>query len=299
MCLLGAPVRYNAQAKECRKLTRELVDEVEWRAWCPEMGIGMGTPRPTLRLVMADQGDRMVETESGRDHTEAMQAWCRETVEEVAAAELHGFVLAKGSPSCGMERVKVYKDGGPSHRSRDGLFAAALKERLPWLPLEEDGRLNDPHLSAHFFGRVRAVRRLRALFAGDWTRGAVVDFHAREKFFLLAHDGKRYRELGRLVAKISEQPRDDFARAYQDLFLAAIARRPSRGTHQNVLEHLAGFFKRPLGAAEKAEVQDAIRAYRQGEASLATPARLMRFLATSHQEGYVLDQTWLDEALRA
>ena len=299
LCLLGAPVRYNAQAKESRLLTRGLSERVDWIAVCPEMGIGMGTPRPTIRIITTEQGDRLVETESGVDHTDKMRAWAVEKAEELAGEALHGFVLAKGSPSCGMERVKVYKDGGPSHRSREGFFVEALRERLPWLPLEEDGRLNDPHLKAHFFGRVRAVRRLRLLFEGaDWKRGEVVDFHTREKFFLLAHSTELYRELGQLVAKISEIEAEDFAQQYQDLYLRCIARRPTRVTHQNVLDHIAGFFKHPLRAAEKEEVREAVRAYRNGEATLAMPARLLRFLATAYREDYLLEQSYFDEALR-
>lgn len=299
MCLLGAPVRYNGQAKECRLLTRQLSERVDWVAVCPEMGIGLGLPRPTVRIITSEQGDRLVESDSGKDHTEAMEAWSRAKAEELAFENLHGFVLAKGSPSCGMERIKVYKDGGPSHRSRDGFFVAALRERLPWLPLEEDGRLNDPHLKAHFFGRVRAVRRLRLLFEGKWKRGHVVDFHTREKFFLLAHSTELYRELGRLVADIAEIPADEFATRYQDLYLKCIARRPTRGTHQNVLDHIAGFFKHPLRPAEKEELREAIQAYRQGEATLALPARLLRFLATAYREDYLLEQSYFDEALRA
>ena len=300
MCLLGAPVRYNAQAKECRLITRGLKERVDWIAVCPEMGIGMGTPRPTIRIVVGENGeDRLVEPDSGRDHTDAMRAWAEEKAEELAAENLHGFVLAKGSPSCGMERIKVYKDGGPSHRSRDGFFVETLRARLPWLPLEEDGRLNDPHLQAHFFGRVRAVRRLRLLFEdGDWKRGAVVDFHTREKFFLLAHSTALYQELGKLVGAISELPAAEFAERYQDLYLRCIARRPTRGTHQNVLDHMAGFFKHPLRPAEKEEVREAIEAYRRGEATLALPARILRFLATAYQEDYLLDQIYFDEALR-
>lgn len=299
LCLLGAPVRYNAQAKEARLLTRGLSERVDWIAVCPEMGIGMGTPRPTIRIIATDQGDRLVETDSGADHTDKMRAWAVEKAEELASENLHGFVLAKGSPSCGMERVKVYKEGGPSHRSREGFFVEALQARLPWLPLEEDGRLNDPHLKAHFFGRVRAVRRLRLLFEGDtWKRGEVVDFHTREKFFLLAHSSELYRKLGHLVAKISEIDRVSFANQYQDLYLRCITRRPTRGTHQNVLDHIAGFFKHPLRPAEKKEVREAIHAYRAGDATLAMPTRLLRFLATAYREDYLLEQSYFDEALR-
>jgi len=296
LCLLGAPVRYNGQAKECRMLTRDFDEAVDFVAVCPEMGIGMSVPRPTIRIVEQDGIDRLVEPNSGADYTEQMQSWAEQKANDLAQENLHGFVLAKGSPSCGLGRVKVYKKGGPSHRSREGFFVEALKKRLPWLPMEDDGRLNDPFLRAHFFGRVRALRRVRDLFAqGDWSRGDVVQFHTREKFFLLAHDRVGYDRLGQLVAQIAAMDRNEFATQYQDTFFAAIATRPSRGTQQNVLEHMAGFFKHPLRPAEKAELHQSIAAYRAGELSLHTPASLIRFLATAYDEQYLLDQSYFDE----
>jgi uncharacterized protein YbbK (DUF523 family)/uncharacterized protein YbgA (DUF1722 family) len=299
MCLLGAPVRYDGSGKECRVITQQMKERVDFVAACPEMGIGMGRPRPTVRIIESEQGDRLVEGISGKDHTEAMIAWSEAKAEEIAGENLHGFVLAKGSPSCGMERVKVYKEGGPSHRSREGFFAAALKARLPWLPLEEDGRLNDPHLSARFFGRVRAVRRLRLLFEhGEWSRNDVVEFHSREKFFLQSHSTEIYRELGRLVGTLGDLSAEEFSAQYQDAYLRCIAQRPTRGKHQNVLDHMEGLFKHPLRPAEKAELREAIETYRKGGATLASPARMLRFLATAYREDYLLDQIYFDEALR-
>ena len=109
------------------------------------------------------------------------------------------------------------------------------------------------------------MRRLRLLFEhGAWSRNDVVEFHSREKFFLLSHSTEVYRELGRLVGAIGDLSAEEFALQYQDAYLRCIAHRPSLGKHQNVLDHMAGFFKHPLRPAEKAELREAISPTEQG-----------------------------------
>ncbi|HTP27338.1 MAG TPA: DUF523 domain-containing protein [Anaeromyxobacteraceae bacterium] len=117
---------------------------------------------------------------SGTDHTEAMRRWAEARVRELEGEDLCGYVLKKDSPSCGMERVKVYAKG-PAARSGRGLFAEALMGRMPLLPVEEEGRLNDPRLRENFIERVFAYRRLKDLFGSRWTDD-LVRFHARSSW---------------------------------------------------------------------------------------------------------------------
>ena len=95
MCLLGAPVRYDGSGKECRTITRQMQERVDFVATCPEIGIGMGIPRPSVRIIASEQGDRLIESTSGKDHTDAMIAWSKAKADEIATENLHGFVLAK------------------------------------------------------------------------------------------------------------------------------------------------------------------------------------------------------------
>ena len=155
---------------------------------------------------------RMVTTRTAIDHTEGMNRWSARRLEELARDEpdLCGYVLKKDSPSCGMERVKTYSAAGMPERNGRGLFAAALMRRFPTLPVEEEGRLNDPRLRENFIERVFAYRRLKDLFQPGWSLGALVKFHTAHKMALLAHSTTRYNDLGRLVA---EGERDLEARA--------------------------------------------------------------------------------------
>jgi uncharacterized protein YbbK (DUF523 family) len=159
-CLLGEEVRFDGGHKRDAFLVDTFGHYVEWFPVCPEVDIGLGTPREPIHLVRAEKAIRLVGVKSGSDHSEAMRAYAATKAEELARLELHGFILKKDSPSCGMERVKIYNPSGVSERTGRGLFAGALMARLPDLPVEEEGRLSDPRLRDNFVERVFAYRRL-------------------------------------------------------------------------------------------------------------------------------------------
>ena len=163
-CLLGEEVRFDGGHKRDPFLTDVLGPHVEWVRVCPEVELGLGVPREALRLVRVDGDVRMITIRTNIDHTDAMRAWARRRVEALASMQLHGYILKTDSPSCGMERVKVYgEEGAPPSRTGVGLFAEALKARLPALPVEEEGRLLDPALRERFIERVFAYHRIESV----------------------------------------------------------------------------------------------------------------------------------------
>ena len=274
-CLLGEPVRFDGGHKRDRFITELLGSCVEWVPVCPELESGMGVPRPAMRLV-ADGGElRMLEVASGRDHSSRMRRFAARRVRALQALDLCGYVLKKDSPSCGMERVKIYPAQGMAKRAGRGLFAAALIEALPNLPVEEEGRLNDARLRENFIERVFAYRRLRLLFRGRFTRGRVVAFHTVHKLQLMAHSPVAYRELGRLVAGLKETPRAEFRARYEAGFMGALARLATRGRNANVLQHAAGFLKKRLDPLSRAELAELIHDYRRGLVPLVVPITLI------------------------
>jgi uncharacterized protein YbbK (DUF523 family) len=165
-CLLGQPVRFDGGHKRDSFLVDTFGSLVEWVPVCPEVELGLGTPRESLRLVGKDDGVRMVNSKSGRDITDDMRAWARARVEALAGQRLAGYVLKKDSPSCGMERVRVFAESGTTEKGGRGLFAEAIIARFPQLPVEEEGRLSDPQLRENFVERIFAYARLRAFFEG-------------------------------------------------------------------------------------------------------------------------------------
>ena len=296
-CLLGAPVRYNAGHSRDRFLTDVLDPHVDWVPVCPEMEIGLGAPRPTLRL----HTDGHVVTRDGTaDHTAAMTALAETRIPQLE--ELDGYVLKSRSPSCGLFRLPRYASGKPGERTDDqpvdrrgrGLFADLVTEALPDLPAEEDGRLRDPLLREHFIERIYAHARLRELFASDWRPRDLVAFHSRHKLQILAHDPSAYQALGRIVADAGCRPREELEDGYRHAFSAALAVRPRRGRHMNALQHVFGMLSDHLDDTRRHDLLDAIETYRQGQAPLSVPIALLRHHAMGEGVEYLTQQTYLD-----
>ena len=294
-CLLGREVRWDGGHKRDRFLTGMLEDYVEWVPVCPEVELGMGIPREPVHLVRVGDELRMRSQRGGSDHTAAMQRFSTRRVAELAHEELCGYVLKKDSPSCGMERVKVRSEkGGSPRREGRGLFAEALLRAWPELPVEEEGRLNDPVLRENWIERIFAYRRLRSLFAASWRRRDLVAFHTAHKLQLLAHAPALYRELGRMVAGAAELPRKELELRYGRLFMQALAHKATRARHQNVLEHAIGHFKKRLDAPVREEMLQHVREYRAGLVPLVVPLTLVRHYVARLGVDYLAGQVYLE-----
>jgi uncharacterized protein YbgA (DUF1722 family)/uncharacterized protein YbbK (DUF523 family) len=296
-CLLGEEVRFDGQHKRDGFLADQLSRFVTFVAVCPEVELGLGVPRETIRLERRADGVRLAAPRSGRDLTDAMRSWAERRVRALAKEDLDGYVLKKDSPSCGMERVKVWNEGGQAPREGRGAFAAVLLDALPLLPVEEEGRLHDDALRENFVERVFAYRRLKDLFRGRWTLGALVSFHSREKLLLLAHDPESYRALGRTVAAAKGRLRAEVAEEYSAGFMHAMQCRATKGRETNVLQHVAGYFKDLASADERAELVEAIGDYRAGLVPLVVPLTLLKHHVRRHAEAsgvsWLADQSWL------
>jgi uncharacterized protein YbgA (DUF1722 family)/uncharacterized protein YbbK (DUF523 family) len=293
-CLLGEQVRYDGGHKRDAYLVDTLGHYLEWVPVCPEVEMGLGTPRNTLRLVRIGEAIRMVMPKTGADHTEGMRSFSSRRVRALADQDLRGYILKKGSPSCGMERVRVFDAHGVPTKSGSGLFAQVLLERFPNLPVEEEGRLADPRLRENFIERVFAYHRLRLLFAGKWKRGDLVGFHTAHKLLLMAHSPRMYGNLGRLVASAQAVPRSTFSARYEAEFMSALRVIATPKRHASVLQHMAGYFCRQLDDGSRRELLSLIEDYRQGLVPLVVPLTLIRHYVRKFQITYLQGQVYLE-----
>ena len=294
-CLLGQQVRFDGGHKRSDFLTDTLGDFVEFVAVCPEVDIGLGVPRESLRLVRDDNGAvRMVANKSGADLTETMNAYAERRAAALEREDLSGYVLKKDSPSCGMERVRVYGTAGMPTRSGRGLFAAALMRRLPNLPVEEEGRLNDPNLRENFIERAFAYHRMRALFANRWTAGALVAFHTAHKLTLMAHSPRAYTELGRLVAESKRLEPAELRERYSAEFMAGLKKLATPARHVNVMQHIAGYLHERCDPDSRRELMEVIEEYRRATVPLVVPLTLIRHWVRRFDIAYLKGQTYLE-----
>ena len=302
-CLLGDEVRHDGGHKHDAFLVSTFGRFVEWVPVCPEVEVGMGTPREAIHLVAsrdgvssAEQRVRLVGVKSGHDWTDRMTTFSASRVRELASANLAGYVLKKDSPSCGLARVRVHSPSpsATARRSGRGLFAEALVGALPHLPIEEEGRLNDPALRENFVERVFAYQRLRDLFNGRWSIHSLVIFHTRHKLQLLSHSRQGYAELGRLVADAVKHPRRDLSARYQQRFMTTLEKLATPGRHSDVMLHAIGHLKRLIKPDDRDELLMAIEEHRRGIVPLVVPITLLRHHVRRHDVGYLKDQTYLE-----
>jgi uncharacterized protein YbgA (DUF1722 family)/uncharacterized protein YbbK (DUF523 family) len=284
-CLLGERVRYDGGHKRDAFLADVFGRYVEWIPVCPEFEIGLGVPRETLRLIDNDGQVRLVAPSSGADHTDAMTIWAERRIDQLAKLHLCGYIFKRSSPSCGVERLKVYRKTGILHRNGVGLFSSAVMRRFSSLPVEEEGRLNDPRLRENFVSSVFSYKRWMDLAKTGITRSAVMQFHARHKFLLMAHSQAGTRKLGNLAASGEE---------YFAAFCDVMRRTPSRRNHSNVLQHLAGHFSEQLDSVDRAELTELIDTYRRGLVPLIVPVTLIRHYVRKFAVSYLENQVYLD-----
>lgn len=292
-CLLGENVRYDGGHKRNIFLTDILGKYVEWVPVCPEVESGMGIPRDTLRLIQVDDQVRMV-TQKGADHTAAMREYTARRVQELADNRLCGYVLKRSSPSCGMERVKVYQPSGMPINTGRGLFAEGLLNAFPNLPVEEEGRLQDPRLRENFISRVFSVYRWRELVDGGLSRAGLIAFHQAYKYLLMAHNQEGLRRLGRLLAAPEKfEHVEALADAYLEAFTEVMKRTPSRRNHTNALHHMAGYVSDQLDEADRHELTDMIHEYREERLPLIVPITMLRHYIRKFEVAYLQDQVYL------
>jgi uncharacterized protein YbgA (DUF1722 family)/uncharacterized protein YbbK (DUF523 family) len=293
-CLLGEPVRFDGGHKLDQYLVGTLGRYVEWVPVCPEAEMGLGVPREALRLVGDPEAPRLVTVRGRVDHTDGMLAWSRDRLQQLRGLELDGYILKSKSPSCGMERVRIYTEAGMPSRSGPGLFARALVDALPLLVVEDEGRLNDPRLRESFVVRLFTHHRWRQLTRDRVGPADLVAFHARHKLLLMAHSEPHLRALGRLVARARTERPAELQRQYAEGLFAGLRVTATTRKHTNVLQHVAGYFRERLDRHDREEVHGTIADYHRGLVPLIVPLTLLRHHVGRLGLAYLRDQVYLD-----
>jgi len=293
-CLLGHEVRWNSGHKLDKYLAHTLGQFVEFVPVCPEVEAGFGVPRESFRLVGDPANPRLITFKSKTDHTDRMVAWAGKRVKELEKEDLCGFIFKSDSPSSGMIRVKVYNEKGMPHKVGIGIFARAFMENFPLIPVEDDGRLNDPLIRENFILQIFTMKRWRDNLVRKRGLGNLVDFHTRNKLLILSHSQKHYRLMGKLVAGAKQMPIRDLYHQYQQLLMEALKLKTTIRKNANVLQHLMGYFKKQLTGDEKQELLEVFDQYRSEYVPLLVPITLINHYVRKYDQSYLKQQTYLN-----
>lgn len=294
-CLLGKEVRYNGGHSHDRYITDILGQYFAFVDVCPEVEAGLGIPRETMRLVGNPEAPRLLTSKTGKDFTGIMLNWAQKRVKELETENLCGFIFKSKSPSSGMERVKVYTENGlPGSNKGIGLFAYAFMEHFPLIPVEEEGRLHDAALRETFIERIFALKRWRHVADQKKNRASIIDFHTDHKLQILSHSPKCYTAMGRLVAKVKDIPLDSLYVQYETMLMQALTLKATVKKNVNVLQHMAGYFKKLLTKDEKQELQEVIEQYQRNYTPLIVPVTLFNHYVRKYKLQYLKRQYYLN-----
>ncbi|MEM7207799.1 MAG: DUF523 and DUF1722 domain-containing protein [Pseudomonadota bacterium] len=292
-CLHGQAVRFNGEHKRDAFIVDSLGQYFDFKSWCPEVGIGLGVPRPTLRLVGKPNAFRVVGVKDASiDVTDDLRRWSRNAADSMSG--LCGYIFKKDSPSCGMERVKVYphKTGAASKKAV-GVFADEVMKRYPTLPTEEEGRLKDPILRENFVNRVYVRHRWQSLVVDGMSPSALIEFHTRHKYLVMSHSVSGYKRLGQMLSNLKAGDLDSIAGDYFSELMQVLKQRATRKSHVNTLQHLVGYLKKRIGSDDKREILDSIARYRRFEIPLIVPMTLLHHYFRVNPDEYIARQIYL------
>ena len=292
-CLLGENVRYDGGHKLDRFLRDTLGTFVDYVPVCPEVEAGFPTPREAFHLEGDIKRPRLVTSRTNVDHTERMESWAMERVSQLEKENLCGFIFKSGSPSSGMERVKVKNEKGIPEKKGNGIFARIFMEHFPLLPVEEEGRLHDMNLRENFIERIFTLMRWKEMVRTSPTMGKLVDFHTRHKMLILSHNQQMYREMGRIVAGGGKRPGKGFYQRYAELLMTSMKYTSTPRKNSNVLMHAMGYFKQTLSSDEKQEMIQVIDDHRLGLTPLIVPITLLNHYVRKYDQQYLSEQVYL------
>jgi len=290
-CLMGEKVRFDSGHKRNAYINGILFNFFEFRTFCPEVEIGLSIPREPIRLVTLNEEVRCVgTTDPDLDVTEDLyrsadeqKAWHR---------QLCGYILKKGSPSCGMERVRLYKGDIPD-RIGVGLYAERLMQNFPNLPVEEEGRLEDPVLRENFIQRVYIYSRWHKLMTQGASMKSLTLFHAQHKYIYMSHNQLMAKKLGAWLAENHKSDAATLAEQYLSKMMALLKHPATRKNHVNTLQHIQGYLKIHLDADDKQELTANIGQYREGLLPLIVPITLLRHHFRRHPNNYISDSYYI------
>lgn len=292
-CLLGNKTRYDGEHARDRYITDVLGDWVEFVPVCPEVEVGFGIPRETIRLEGRPETPTLMTTRTRVDHTRRMQAWAEKRVRALEKESLWGFIFKKSSPSCGMERVKVFGEKNHPVMKGTGLFARAFMDHFPLVPVEDEGRLHDPGIRENFIERIFTLKRWRACLRDGCRMKSLMAFHTRHKLLMLSHSTKAYQSMGRLVARGKPRDMDSVFETYERILMDVLSLKATVKKNVNVLQHMAGYFKKVLSSEEKSELQELIDRYHQNLVPLTVPLTLIGHYARKYDQACLKEQVYL------
>jgi uncharacterized protein YbbK (DUF523 family)/uncharacterized protein YbgA (DUF1722 family) len=291
-CLLGEPVRWDGNHKRDPYIAETLSRVFELVPVCPEVAIGLGVPRPPIRLSGNARSPRAIASESPeRDVTAELSRFARKTAHEQSG--LAGYLFKSGSPSCGLRRVAVHSGRGRPAQIGEGVYSREICRKMPMMPVEDEIHLGIPERRDSFVERVCAYRRWQDTLAEGLSLSRLKEFHDRHALTLLAHGADAAQGPGAILRRARNRQPSAVARDYGAAFMDALRRPATRRGHARALRFALRALRPVLASADQAELAGAIDSYRHEGLPWLVPLTLLRHHLERHPQPELKDQAYL------
>ena len=265
---------------------------VDFTPVCPEVEIGLGVPRKSLRLIEKEQQIRLVQPATSKDYTDNMISFSKSFLTK--HNNFDGAILKSRSPSCGIKDVKLYTDSlnaMPLKRTI-GLFSSILLELFPGI-VESEGRLRNPFIQEHFLASTFTL----ADFKESRNRHHISDlvsFHSKNKFLFMAYNQELLKTLGQISANQQNKEIHQIFDQYEKVLFSMFSKPPSHKSTINVLLHLFGYTSNNLNKEEKKFFLDLVDQYRNEKISLNVLTHVLKSWIVRFSEPYLSNQTFFN-----
>ncbi|UCG37612.1 MAG: DUF1722 domain-containing protein [Candidatus Bathyarchaeota archaeon] len=275
-------------------LVRKLIPYVQFITVCPEVEIGLGTPRKPLRLVSINGQLRLLQPAANLDHTEKMQSFASSFLDSLP--EVDGFLLKGKSPTSALRDARVYSGTNPGAAivtKGPGLFGGAILEEHPCLAIEDEGRLRNPRIKEHFLTKLFTLASFRTMKEEN-SHDSLVEFHSKNMILFKAYNQKELRILGGIAAKKQKKSIGRVIEDYQQHLCYVLKRPPRCGSNLNVMMHIMGYFSDKLSKEEKSFFLESLQKYRDGVLPSSVNITMLRLWLRKFREDYLLRQTFFE-----
>lgn len=293
-CLNLEPVRYDGKFIK-DEFVLKLKKYCEFINVCPEVEIGLGVPRNKIIVYKKGKNYGLYQPAGGLELTDKMIKFSEKFLDSLN--EIDGFLLKSKSPSCGVSGTVIYKDKREKiyHSKGKGIFALKVLEKFPFLPVEDEKRLKNTAIKDHFLTSIFAIADLRDLIKNIKKVEELMNFHQRYKYLLMLYSQSKLKEMGRLVAGYDKNKNlKDILEKYRELFLTVFKKKPSKGRHINVVEHIFGHISDRLNKKEKNYFKELLEKYRKGFLEINTLKEILKSFAQKFKEDYIINQVYLE-----
>lgn len=291
-CIEFDHCRWNAQIISS-KFVKSLKPFVEFVTVCPEVEMGLGIPRESIRLIRSEvEGEEILaHSLSGKDISSEMNEVTQKLVDDLP--KVYGAILKAGSPTCGVKNVKVYPKAGrisAVHKKGTGYFAKKALDALSFCAFEDEGRLTNQRIREHFLTKLFTFWNFDQL---PLTMKAIVNFHSDNKYLFMSYNQAALKEAGKLVANHQKLPIEDVFEGYRKSLSAIFNRVSSIGKNINVLQHMFGYYSKELSSKEVEYFGELLESYKLNRVSLITLISVLKSWALHYELDYLLRQTYL------